>query len=211
MAEPKVKTPVGDAPLIPTMLLGTGAYLTWFGVHYWRSSKVVWPSDPIKSVLTGKGLPAADHATTAQSNLAQTRASTAASTAAAGAAAGATAAGWEPVRCSSYNPSSTASGKGVGGATTIASPYLPIGTAVDVFYNGKTASGTVYDFGPADFVLRSDPQRFLDLAEEMMRTLTGQASNLITAQYRVTAYGSGSIYRPNHPMTAKLRQRWTGA
>lgn len=52
-----IKTPVGDAPLLPVMLLLTGGYLAWFGVHYWRSD-VKWPSDPVKDVLTGKSLPA---------------------------------------------------------------------------------------------------------------------------------------------------------
>jgi cell wall-associated NlpC family hydrolase len=42
---------VSDAPVIPVILLVIGGYLTWFGVHYWRSN-VKWPSDPIKSLLT---------------------------------------------------------------------------------------------------------------------------------------------------------------
>lgn len=54
-----VSTPLGRAPLIPLVILGTGIYLTWFGVHYWRSD-VKWPTDPIKDLLTGKGLPAAN-------------------------------------------------------------------------------------------------------------------------------------------------------
>src|SRR6266851_633263 len=45
----------GDAPVIPLILIGTGAYLAWFGVHYWRRD-VRWPSDPVKSVLQGHGL-----------------------------------------------------------------------------------------------------------------------------------------------------------
>jgi hypothetical protein len=35
-----------------------GAYIAWFGIHYFKSD-VAWPSDPVKSLLTGKGLPAA--------------------------------------------------------------------------------------------------------------------------------------------------------
>ena len=35
---------------------GTGLYLLWFGVHYWRSD-TAWPSDPVKAVLTGKPIP----------------------------------------------------------------------------------------------------------------------------------------------------------
>jgi len=55
----KVKTPVGDAPVIPLFLLGSGMYLAWFlGVHYWRSD-TKWPTDPIKAVLQGRGLPGA--------------------------------------------------------------------------------------------------------------------------------------------------------
>lgn len=51
-----IKTPVGDAPLFPVILLATGGYLVWFGIHYWRSD-VTWPSDPVKAMLTGKALP----------------------------------------------------------------------------------------------------------------------------------------------------------
>ena len=52
----KVKTPVGDAPVVPVFLIGTGMYLAWFGVHYWRAD-VKWPTDPVKAVLQGKSLP----------------------------------------------------------------------------------------------------------------------------------------------------------
>lgn len=54
-----VKTPAGDAPVVPILILSFGAYLTWFGVHYWRS-ETAWPSDPIKAVLTGKPIPVPD-------------------------------------------------------------------------------------------------------------------------------------------------------
>ena len=53
----KLRTPVGDAPVIPILLLGFGAYFMWYGVKYWRSSNTRWASDPVKSVLQGKGLP----------------------------------------------------------------------------------------------------------------------------------------------------------
>lgn len=56
--QPAVKTPVGDAPVVPLFLLGTGMYLAWFGVHYWHSD-VKWPTDPVKAVLQGKPLPGA--------------------------------------------------------------------------------------------------------------------------------------------------------
>jgi hypothetical protein len=59
--QPAVKTPVGDAPVVPLFLLGTGMYLAWFGVHYWRSD-VKYPTDPVKAVLQGKQLP--DHQAT---------------------------------------------------------------------------------------------------------------------------------------------------
>src|SRR5581483_9875261 len=115
-------------------------YLTWFGVHYWRTD-VKYPSDPIKGVLTGKGLPSATRAQSSQSDLAQTLVSAAASTASSAAQAGATAGGWDPVRCSSFTGSQTASGHPMT-STTIASPYLPLGTNVTVAYNGRQASGT---------------------------------------------------------------------
>jgi cell wall-associated NlpC family hydrolase len=55
---PRVKTPLGEAPVIPLLLAGFGAYLLWFGVKYWRGEgPAVWPSYPIKSVLQGHGLP----------------------------------------------------------------------------------------------------------------------------------------------------------
>jgi hypothetical protein len=43
-------------PAVPVALMIAGGYLTWFGVHYWRTD-VAWPSDPVKAVLTGKPLP----------------------------------------------------------------------------------------------------------------------------------------------------------
>jgi hypothetical protein len=49
---------VGNAPVIPVILIALGGYLAWFlGVKYWRQD-LKWPSDPIKAVLQGKGLPA---------------------------------------------------------------------------------------------------------------------------------------------------------
>lgn len=52
----EISTPLGDAPVIPLVILGTGMYLAWFGVHYWRSD-TKWPTDPVKSVLQGKPVP----------------------------------------------------------------------------------------------------------------------------------------------------------
>lgn len=50
-----IKTPVGDAPVIPLVILMGGLYLAWFGVHYWRSD-VKYPTVPVKDVLQGKGV-----------------------------------------------------------------------------------------------------------------------------------------------------------
>lgn len=120
---------------------------------------------------------------------------------------GASGTGWESARASSYWGAVTASGKTMT-ARTIASPYLPLGTEVEIRYKGKTAVGTVWDFGPADWVMAADPTRFLDIAEPMMAELTGKKANLISVDYRITRYGTGRIYRPGAAMTEKLRQRW---
>lgn len=59
MAARQIRTPIGTAPVVPVMIMGLGAYLAWFGVHYWRSD-TAWPSDPVKAVLTGKPIPVPD-------------------------------------------------------------------------------------------------------------------------------------------------------
>jgi hypothetical protein len=64
---PEIRTPVGTAPLIPVVLIGIGAYLCWFGIHYWDSD-TKWPTDPVKAVLTGKPLPAPSGETPAASD-----------------------------------------------------------------------------------------------------------------------------------------------
>lgn len=114
--------------------------------------------------------------------------------------------GWESARASSFWGMSTATGRMT--ANTVASPYLPLGTRVEIEYKGKTVTGVINDFGPADWVMRMDPDRFLDIAEPMMQTLTGQKSTVIRVNYRVTSYGSGRIYRPNAAKTTELRKRW---
>lgn len=58
-----VKTPAGDTPVIPVLLMAFGGYLCWFGVHYWRSD-TTYPTDPLKAVLTGKAIPKPDHSAT---------------------------------------------------------------------------------------------------------------------------------------------------
>jgi hypothetical protein len=57
-----IKTPVGNAPLFPVILIIGGGYLAWFGIHYWRSD-VKYPTTPVKSVLTGGGVPSTSAAT----------------------------------------------------------------------------------------------------------------------------------------------------
>lgn len=47
-----IKTPVGDAPILPVMIMMIGAYFAWFGAHYFKSD-TKWPTDPIKAALTG--------------------------------------------------------------------------------------------------------------------------------------------------------------
>lgn len=119
--------------------------------------------------------------------------------------------GYENARASSYwHPGiGTASGAPMS-VQTIASPYLPLGTRVDIQYHGKTVSGIVEDFGPADWVMAMDPNRILDISEPAMATLTGgNKSTVINVFYRVTAWGHGRVYRPNAAMAAKLKQRWT--
>jgi Lysozyme like domain len=64
----KLKTPIGDAPVIPLIILMTGGYLAWFGIHYWRSD-IKWPTDPLKDVLQGKGLPQSSKESSSQSQL----------------------------------------------------------------------------------------------------------------------------------------------
>lgn len=49
--------------LVPLGMLIGGGYLAWFGAHYFMSSNVKWPSDPIKALLRGESLPVNDIAT----------------------------------------------------------------------------------------------------------------------------------------------------
>jgi len=62
----EISTPIGNAPVIPVILIGAGFYLAWFGIHYFGSD-TRWPTDPVKAVLTGKPLPAPSGQTTAAS------------------------------------------------------------------------------------------------------------------------------------------------
>jgi cell wall-associated NlpC family hydrolase len=56
LADKSVRTPVGEAPIVPVALMAVGLYLCWFAIHYWASD-TKWPSDPIKALLTGKPMP----------------------------------------------------------------------------------------------------------------------------------------------------------
>lgn len=49
-----------DAPVVPVVLIMLGGYLSWFGIHYWRSD-TKWPTDPVKAILTGNPLPPVTH------------------------------------------------------------------------------------------------------------------------------------------------------
>jgi hypothetical protein len=60
----EVQTPVGSPPVIPLLMVGIGGYIAWFAIHYWADPAVIWPSDPVKTVLQGGGLPT--HTTAAQ-------------------------------------------------------------------------------------------------------------------------------------------------
>lgn len=76
MLNKKVKTPIGEAPVIPVIIMSLGAYLSWFAVHYWRSD-TKWPTDPLKAVLTGKPIPEADRGSVEEvlSNIEKTKGS----------------------------------------------------------------------------------------------------------------------------------------
>lgn len=87
-----VNTPVGDTPVIPVLVMVTGAYLAWFGVHYWRSD-TKWPTDPIKAVLQGKAIPVPDRTKDNAALLAVGTAASAAAAAGSAAAAAGNAAG----------------------------------------------------------------------------------------------------------------------
>lgn len=89
----------------------------------------------------------------------------------------------------------TASGRAMS-ASTIASPYWPIGTRVKITYHGRSVIGTVWDFGPAEWaVAQHDPPAIVDLAEPMMETLTGTRENSVAVHFQVIRLGSGRVYR----------------
>jgi len=131
--QPKVKTPVGDAPVVPVFLIGAGMYLAWFGVHYWRSD-VKYPTDPVKAVLQGKALPAATQTPTADQAAVLAAAKQEAAIAAASPAGAASGTGQAP-------GSSTAGGRGSGSSSRDAN--LNIGKLLAAPYGWS--SGTEWD------------------------------------------------------------------
>jgi len=66
---PGAKKAVGDAPVLPLLMMGLGSYLMWYAVHYWRQQGTAWPTDPIKAVLQGKAIPPASPAPSATASL----------------------------------------------------------------------------------------------------------------------------------------------
>ncbi len=89
----------------------------------------------------------------------------------------------------------TASGKPMR-YQTIASPYWPLGTKVKVTYRGKSATGVVEDFGPAEWaVAQHDIPAIVDLSEKMMADLTGTRSNTVHLRFEVLEWGRGRSYR----------------
>lgn len=85
-----IRTPVGDAPVLPVAMIVSGLYLCWFAIHYWASD-VKWPTDPLKAILMGKGLPVSDKGSAAAQAIANVPAALAAGGAGMAAGAGAVA------------------------------------------------------------------------------------------------------------------------
>lgn len=95
----------------------------------------------------------------------------------------------------SFWDGATASGRAMS-TITIASPYWPLGTKIKVTYRGRSATGVVWDFGPAEWaVAQHDPPAIIDLAEPMMKKLTGSRVNSVAVHFQVLKLGSGEVYR----------------
>ncbi|HZB31186.1 MAG TPA: hypothetical protein VE465_13565 [Streptosporangiaceae bacterium] len=78
---------------------------------------------------------------------------------------------------------------------TLASPYWPLGTKVRITYRGKSVTGEVLDFGPAQWAVRQHrPPAIIDLSEKMMADLTGRRSNAVTVSFTVLELGGGRRY-----------------
>ena len=88
----------------------------------------------------------------------------------------------------------TASGKPMS-YHTLASPYWPLGTKVKITYHGKSATGVVEDFGPAEWAVKQhDPPAIVDLSEKMMEDLTGSPGNSVPVKFKVLKFGHGPKY-----------------
>jgi Lytic transglycolase len=88
----------------------------------------------------------------------------------------------------------TASGKPMS-FKTLASPYWPLGTKVRITYHGKSVTGVVQDFGPAEWAVKQHhPPAIIDLSEKMMADLTGSRGNSVPVQFKVLKFGSGPRY-----------------
>src|ERR687895_804158 len=94
----------------------------------------------------------------------------------------------------SFWGSQTASGRPMS-YKTLASPYWPLGTKVRITYRGKSVTGEVLDFGPAQWAVRQHrPPAIIDLSEKMMADLTGRRSNAVTVSFTVLELGGGRRY-----------------
>lgn len=83
---------------------------------------------------------------------------------------------------------------------TLASPYWPLGTEVRVTYRGRTRTGTVRDFGPADWAIAQHaPPAIIDMSEPMMDDLTGKRANAVPVTFKVLKWGKGAVYRASGP------------
>jgi hypothetical protein len=88
----------------------------------------------------------------------------------------------------------TASGKPMS-YHTLASPYWPLGTKVKITYHGKSATGIVEDFGPAEWAVKQhDPPAIIDLSAKMMDDLTGSRDNSVPVKFKVLKVGHGPRY-----------------
>jgi hypothetical protein len=88
----------------------------------------------------------------------------------------------------------TASGKPMS-YKTLASPYWPLGTKVRITYHGKSATGVVEDFGPAEWaVAQHSPPAIVDLSEKMMKDLSGSRQNSVPVKFQVLSMGKGDRY-----------------
>ncbi|WP_067471439.1 hypothetical protein [Actinomadura hibisca] len=83
---------------------------------------------------------------------------------------------------------------------TIASPYWPLGTRVRVSYGGRTATGVVEDFGPAEWaIVQHEVPAIIDLSEKMMADLTGHRVHAVKVRFQVLRWGRGDVYRVSGP------------